>query len=341
MRRGGPLDPQRPSLPNPDFGGDHASASCYPLAMRDWLERFLGDLAGERRASPHTLSAYRRDLDEFLSHWTTLGIPLDPARLDTLVVRSYLAALSSRVGPTSLGRKLSAIRSFCRYLLRWGAIEQNPARLVSMPKRPKPLPVAPDADVVEALVEAPPEDTALGTRDRALLEVLYGAGLRRSEAVALDLADLDEEEGRMTLRIRHGKRDKERLVPLGSEGARALKTWLADRPGVLARARSEGAPEAVFLNARGGRLTGRSVARVVDRYRAAAGLPSDAGPHALRHACATHMLDSGADLRAIQEFLGHASLSTTQRYTHVGVGRLMQVYDDAHPRARRKKGTPS
>ncbi|MDY0004639.1 MAG: tyrosine-type recombinase/integrase [Polyangia bacterium] len=304
--------------------------------MREWLEKFLADLAGERRASVHTISAYRRDLEEFLRHWDSMGIPLEPARLDTLMVRSYLAALSGHVGPTTLGRKLSALRSFCRYLLRWKAVAQNAARLVSMPRRPKPLPVAPDAEVVEALVEAPPEDTTLGVRDRALLEVLYGAGLRRQEAVSLNLEDIEDEEGRMNLRIRHGKRDKERIVPLGGAAARALRAWLVERPRLLERARGEGAPHALFLNARGGRLTGRSVARVLDRYRAASGLPADAGPHALRHACATHMLDSGADLRAIQELLGHASLSTTQRYTHVGVGRLMQVYDDAHPRAKSK-----
>jgi len=305
--------------------------------MRQWVERFLEDLAGEKRSSPHTLRAYRHDIEEFLQHWEDLPkTSVAPERLDTLVIRSYLASLSGRLSPTSIGRRLSAIRSLCRYLVRWEVLDQNPARLVSMPRRPKPLPVAPEAGAMEQLVEAPRADTALGARDRALLEVLYGAGLRRSECVALDLPDVEGEEDRMTIHVRHGKRDKERLVPLGTAGARALRAYLAVRPKLLHKARGEGAPEALFLNCLGGRLSGRSVARVVARHRPAAGIGPDAGPHALRHSCATHMLDSGADLRAIQELLGHESLSTTQRYTHVSVSRLLQVYDDAHPRARKK-----
>jgi integrase/recombinase XerC len=306
--------------------------------MREWVERFLVDLAGEKRCSPHTLRAYRHDLEEFLQHWADLSThPVDPARLDTLVIRSYLASLSGRVSPSSIGRRLSAIRSLCRYLVRWEILDQNPARLVSMPRRPRPLPVAPEAGAMEQLVEAPRADTALGARDRALLEVLYGAGLRRSECVALDLEDIDSEKDRMTIHVRHGKRDKERFVPLGGAGARALQAYLARRPSLLEKAKGEGADSALFLNCRGGRLSGRSVARVVARHRPAAGIGPDAGPHALRHSCATHMLDNGADLRAIQELLGHESLSTTQRYTHVSVARLLQVYDDAHPRARNKK----
>lgn len=304
--------------------------------MRQWLERFLEDLAGEKRASPHTLRAYRHDLEEFLQHWGDLGSPpVTPQRLDTLVIRSYLASLSGKVSPSSVGRRLSALRSLCRYLVRWEVLDQNPARLVSMPRRPKPLPVAPEAGAVEQLLEAPPTDTALGARNRALLEVLYGAGLRRSECVALDLQDVDGDKDGMTIHVRHGKRDKERFVPLGGAGARAVQAYLAVRPSLLEKGRGAGSDGALFLNCRGGRLTGRSVARVMARYRPAAGIGPDAGPHALRHSCATHMLDSGADLRAIQELLGHASLSTTQRYTHVSVSRLLQVYDDAHPRARR------
>ncbi len=338
--------------------------------MRELLEAFLSDLQGEKRASPHTLRAYRRDLEGFLDYWKQMERPpVTPAHLDTLVIRAYLAHQSGSVSAATVSRRLSSIRSFCRYLVRWELLDQNPARLVSMPRRPRPLPHAPEAEILEDLVEAPNEDTPLGARDQALLEVLYGAGLRRSECVALNLADLEIDidietdietgggplaasppgptptpafveplsAGGASLRVRHGKGDKERLVPLGQAAIHALRRYLAHRPTLLARARGRGAPDAVFLNARGGRLSGRSVARVVDRYRATAGLAPEAGPHALRHGCATHMLDSGADLRAIQELLGHASLSTTQRYTHVSVGRLMQVYDDAHPRARQKR----
>jgi integrase/recombinase XerC len=309
--------------------------------MRQWVERFLEDLAGEKRCSPHTLRAYRHDIEEFLQHWADLPrSTVSPEHLDTLVIRSYLASLSGRVSPSSVGRRLSAIRSLCRYLVRWEVLEQNPARLVSMPRRPKPLPVAPEAGAMEQLVEAPRPDTALGARDRALLEVLYGAGLRRSECVALDLQDLENDKDRMTIHVRHGKRDKQRFAPLGGAGARAISAYLALRPLLLKKGAGKGqepdANQALFLNFRGGRLSGRSVARVVARHRPAAGIGPDAGPHALRHSCATHMLDSGADLRAIQELLGHASLSSTQRYTHVSVSRLLQVYDDAHPRAKKK-----
>ncbi len=323
--------------------------------MREWLERFLEDLAGEKRCSPHTIRAYRHDLEEFLQHWADLTTPtVAPEHLDTLVIRSYLASLSGRVSPSSVGRRLSAIRSLCRYLVRWEVLDQNPARLVSMPRRPKPLPVAPEAGAMEQLLEAPRPDTALGARDRALLEVLYGAGLRRSECVALDLCDINDEKNRMTIHVRHAKRGKQRFAPLGAAGAHALQAYLALRPSLLKKRRGpeqeqeqelepkpkqeqpQDATQALFLNCRGGRLSGRSVARVVARYRPAAGIGPKAGPHALRHSCATHMLDNGADLRAIQELLGHASLSTTQRYTHVSVSRLLQVYDDAHPRAHKK-----
>jgi len=310
--------------------------------MREWVERFLEDQAGEKRCSPHTLRAYRHDLEEFLQHWRCLPThPVTPEHLDTLVIRSYLASLSGRVSFSSVGRRLSAIRSLCRYLVRWEALDQNPARLVSMPRRPKPLPVAPEAGAMEQLVEAPRSDTPLGARDRALLEMLYGAGLRRSECVALNLVDIEGEKDRMMIHVLHGKRDKERLVPLGGAGARALHAYLPFRASLLEKGRGEGAAQALFLNCRGGRLSGRSVARVVARHRPAAGIGPDAGPHALRHSYATHMLDSGADLRAIQELLGHESLSTTQRYTHVSVARLLQVYDDAHPRARKKNRSES
>lgn len=304
--------------------------------MRTWLDKYLADLAGERRGAARTVLAYRADLEHFLAHWETLGIPVEPANLDTLVIRSYLAALSGTVSPTTVARRLSALRGLCKYLLRWSVITHDPARLISMPRRPRPLPLAPEAETVVALLEAPDEDRLLGLRDRALLEVLYGSGLRRSECVALNLVDIERSEGQTTVHVRHGKRGKERLAPLGGKGTEAVDAWLAVRPQVLARAKLRGDPDALFLNAKGTRLTDRSVARVVDHYRAAAGLPVEAGPHSLRHAFATHMLDEGADLRSIQELLGHSSLSTTQRYTHVSMARLLDVYDKAHPRARRK-----
>lgn len=302
--------------------------------MHERVERFLADFAAERRPSPETIRAYRRDLMEFVAFWQEWGRrPVALDHLDTQVVRAYLAHLADRVRPQTQARRLSALRTFCRYLVRWGELEQNPAVIVQMPRRARPLPDAPEAEAVVALIEAPDPTSPLGARDRALLEMLYGAGLRRSECVGLDLVDLLEAEDRLTIRVRHAKRNKERLVPVGRGVVSALATYLPHREILLAKARGGGAPEALFLNHRGGRLSARSVARIVDRHRAAAGFPLDAGPHTLRHAYATHMLDSGADLRSIQELLGHASLSTTQRYTHVSMTRLMGVYDDAHPRA--------
>jgi integrase/recombinase XerC len=193
-----------------------------------------------------------------------------------------------------------------------------------------------NVDKTVALMEAPESETPLGLRDRALLETIYGAGLRRSEAVGLDLADIESGY----VRVKKAKGGKERQVPLGTKATEALKEYLErGRPKLHPKKNAWQDPEACFLNARGGRLSGRSVARIIDKYRAEVGMDASAGPHSLRHSFATHMLDSGADLRSIQELLGHASLSTTQRYAHVSIGHLMEAYDRAHPRARSTEAT--
>ncbi|MGC3996154.1 MAG: tyrosine recombinase XerC [Anaeromyxobacter sp.] len=301
-------------------------------ALPPEIQRFDRYLATERRASPHTLKAYRIDLAQYAGYLASVGQGVIPS--STALIRAYLARAAGEAGAVSLGRKLSAIRSLYSFLVREGLAAGNPARGVASPRRPKRLPeVLPEAEVA-ALVEAPgPLSQPLRLRDRAFLELLYGSGLRVSELTGLDREDLDLSGGLVRVL---GKRRKERIVPFGRPAAEALRRYLDEGRVVLAagpeRAR---AGAALFLNHRGGRLTSRSVARLLDRWVLEAGLPRHVHPHVLRHCFATHLLGNGADLRGIQELLGHASLSTTQRYTHLDWKRLATVYDQAHPRARK------
>jgi len=300
--------------------------------MRSWVDEFLVSLTHERRASEHTLRAYRHDLDEFLSFVEErAGRPAEPSDLDILFVRGYLASLFGRNQASSISRKLSCLRSFGAFLVRRGVRADNPATLVGMPKRPKVLPRFLSADDAQRLVEVPDERSCAGARDRAMLELLYGAGLRVSELCSLDLSDLTLSES--TVRVRAGKGRKDRIVPVGSYASRALERYLEVRPELRHPRTGLQDPSALFLNQRGGRIGTRSVARMVDRGCLEAGTRARVSPHALRHSCATHMLDGGADLRTIQEILGHASLQTTQRYTHVSIDHLLRVYDASHPHA--------
>jgi integrase/recombinase XerC len=295
--------------------------------------RFLDYLRTERRASPHTLKAYRVDLGQYAAALAAQGqgiVPSSPG-----LVRAWLSRTAGDAGAVSLARKLSAVRSMYRFLVREGLAEANPARTVASPRRPKRLPeVLPEAEVA-ALVEAPHLATPLERRDRAFLELLYGSGLRVSELTGLDLGDVDLPGGLVRVL---GKRRKERVVPFGKAAREALRRYLDEGRPVLAGGPDHAAARAgaaLFLNYRGGRLTSRSVARRLDRATLQAGLPRHVHPHVLRHCFATHLLGNGADLRGIQELLGHASLSTTQRYTHLDWKRLAEVYDQAHPRARK------
>ncbi len=303
--------------------------------MRALIDGYLAYLEGERALSAHTLRAYRGDLERFLAFLAEdfLARPageIRPEAVDALAVRSFLAALARRgVGRRSQGRALAALRSCFRWGCRVGALASNPAARVRTPKAPRTLPDHLRPGEVESLIEAPAGDGALERRDRALLELLYATGLRISEAVSLDWRDLDL-AGR-TLRVL-GKGGKERLVPFGRPALAALRAW-RDRWESVRRAGSDGG-EPVFLNRRGGRLTDRSARRTVDRWVEAAALRRGIHPHTLRHTFATHLLERGADLRAIQELLGHASLATTQRYTHVDLEHLLAVHRAAHPRAR-------
>jgi integrase/recombinase XerC len=307
--------------------------------MRRLIHQYLEHIQGERQLSPETLRAYEHDLTmfhEFLSR-DFLGKEPDqirPGDVDPLAVRSFLAAMTRRgLAKRSQGRTLSAVRSLFRFACREGILEANPAQGVKTPKAPKTLPRHLRPGEVESLIEAPSGDAPLERRDRALLEVLYAAGLRVSELVGLDWKDIDLSA--RVLRVM-GKGSKERMVPFGRPAAEALRAWL--ELWETARGATDGDGEPVFLNRFGGRLTDRSVRRVIDRWVDAASVARGVHPHTLRHTFATHLLENGADLRAIQELLGHSSLSTTQKYTHLEVERLLSVYRDAHPRARRDRG---
>jgi integrase/recombinase XerC len=294
--------------------------------MNDDIAHFIGYLGTERNVSPHTLSAYRGDLEQFHAFVRSeRGEAATSGEVDHLLIRRYLALLHKDCHRSSIGRKLAALRAFYKYLLREGRVRKNPAELVATPKREKKVPYHLTIDEVTALVEAPREGEFLPLRDRAILETLYSCGIRVSELTGLDVGGADLEGGLVKVL---GKGGKERIVPLGSKARSALTEYLA--------ARSNPATSApLFINSRGGRLTRRSVARIVDKYILRLATMKKVSPHTLRHTFATHMLEGGADLRAIQELLGHSSLSTTQKYTHVSIDRLMEVYDKAHPKARK------
>ncbi len=253
-------------------------------------------------------------------------------KIDHVMVRSYLGSLYKKNRKSSIARKLASIRSFLKFLVRERVISANPAQLVSTPRQGKSIPVALSVDDAFRLVESAGRGSIRDRRDRAILETLYSSGLRVGELVGLNVDTVDLDLG--VVRVM-GKGRKERIVPLGSKAVTALTSYL-ERRGEFVRV--TGKEEALFLNARGRRLTARSVARIVGKYARQCGLPKLVSPHSLRHTFATHLLDGGADLRGIQELLGHASLSTTQKYTHVGIDRLIDVYDRAHPRSWRNRG---
>jgi integrase/recombinase XerC len=291
--------------------------------MKAAIEQFCSYLETERNVSAHTLAAYRSDLTQFAAFLEGRKVS-GPERVDHLTIRHYLAQLHKGHTKSSVGRKLSAIRALFRYLLREGRLARNPAELVATPKKEKRLPFHLNIDQVTALMGAPPVSGALALRDRAALEILYSCGIRVSELTGMNVADLDLEGGLARVL---GKGGKERIVPVGSCAREAAAAYLAER--------GHPAPDApLLLNARGGRLTRRSIGRMVDAHMLLIATMRKVSPHTLRHTFATHLLEGGADLRAIQELLGHASLSTTQKYTHVSLDRLMEVYDKAHPKAR-------
>jgi integrase/recombinase XerC len=295
--------------------------------MRKHIFDFLNYLRNERNVSPHTLRGYLSDLEQLS---TFLG-DKELSAVDHQTLRRFIAHLmQGEVKKSSIARKLSAIRSFFRYLNRDGTLTSNPARLVATPRREKRLPAVLTADDALRLMESPnakkPEDHAMMLRDRAVLETLYSTGIRASELIGMNREDIDHHGS--LIRIR-GKGRKERIVPIGTKARGAIDAYLTSPSRIAETA-------AIFIGPSGKRLTARTVQRILENHRKQLGMQQKASPHTLRHSYATHMLESGADLRAIQELLGHASLSTTQRYTHVNLDSLMEVYDKAHPKARKK-----
>jgi integrase/recombinase XerC len=299
------------------------------------VQQFLLYLSVERNASPHTCRNYAKDLEQFERflkesklHLSSSG-EIEMDKVDRWTIRKYLSFLHGKNKKSSIARKVSTLRSFFKYLVREEQGRLNPAKQVSTPKREKVLPSTLSVDEAFRLVESPPEDSKEPSlRDRAILELLYSSGVRVSELVGLNVGELDLGLG--IARVM-GKRRKERIVPVGSKAIAALEEYLQSRIGA-------GREDALFTNQKGGRLTARSVGRLVKKYTAVSGIFRKISPHSLRHTFATHLLDAGADIREIQEMLGHASLSTTQRYTHLTVGKLMDVYDRAHPRSFKNKG---
>ena len=299
------------------------------------IDGFEAYLSGERRFSPATIRAYRADLERFADFWEKefaheKADTTPITRVDTLAVRSHLAFLHrAKLSNRSLSRHLSTLRAFFRWICREGQLARNPAKGLPAPRVGRSLPRAMSLADTDSLLEAP-EEGAFPERDRALFELLYAAGLRVSEAAGLDLEDVDFSS--RLVRVT-GKGSKERIVPFGEGAEEALRAYLPARSARRRRQGSPGEGEPLFINARAGRLTTRSMARLLKTRLRAAGLPTAISPHALRHTFATHLLSAGADLRAIQELLGHASLSTTQKYTHLDAARLRDVYRRAHPKA--------
>jgi integrase/recombinase XerC len=300
--------------------------------MRSALDSFMVYLETERRLALNTQIAYGRDIEAFIaSVEARRGRLAAVPDLGVREVRAHLAELHGQLAASSIGRKLSALRSFGEFCRREGLLEENGVALIRRPKLGHKLPVALPVEDIGQMIDAPQRPGPAGLRDRALLEVLYGAGLRVSEAVALDLDDLRREGPQLTVRVRSGKGGKQRVVPLGRKAAESLGAWLDARDELMT---PRSPAQAVFLGTRGDRLAPRVARKLVYQRCEATGARAVVGPHGLRHSFASHLLQSGCDLRTIQSMLGHASLSTTQRYTHLDMGRLFELYEQAHPRAR-------
>jgi integrase/recombinase XerC len=313
-----------------------APTKQQPDALRPAIARFVTHLAHERRSSPHTTSAYASDLEQLAVFVDGRRPGAGPGDLDVLVLRGFLGQLARTHSPASVARKIASVRSFLRYLLRRGEVAKNAAMELSLPKVRRPMPTFLNVDAAAEVMVTPEDTTPEGLRDRAVMETLYGAGLRVSELCGLDIGDADVSSADLgSVRVL-GKGSKERVVPLGSVAVAAVKAYLERRDELKNPKTGACDPRALFLSRRGVRLGVRRVQDLVHRYGALGAGRADLHPHALRHTCATHLLDGGADLRSIQKMLGHASLSTTQRYTHVSIDHLMKVYDAAHPLARRR-----
>ncbi|MBU4310541.1 tyrosine recombinase XerC [bacterium] len=295
--------------------------------MEEYITKFSNYLKGEKNVSPHTLKSYSSDLNDFLNFLKKEKIPLRIRYIDHLIIRRFLASLQKRgLSHTTMARKLATLRSFFRFLCREEDLEINPALGTRTPKIAKRLPKFLALSEIFTLLESPDEKSILGLRDRAVLELLYATGMRVSELVGLNVNNVDLLGGVAKV---WGKGRKERLVPFGREATQALYKYLKRRETLHPGEGEKG----LFLNKLGARISARSIGRLLDKYIKKASLSQKISPHTLRHSFATHLLDAGADLRSVQELLGHTSLSTTQVYTHLTTERLKRIYDKAHPRA--------
>jgi len=302
------------------------------MSIEEHIKEFERYLKFEKNSSLHTIRNYISDIkqfDAFLQDSSEGNKKRDILHIDHLVVRRYLAHLHKEISKNSIGRKLASLKSFYRFLLREGNISSNPLEGVATPKAEKRLPKFFSVDDIFRLMEAPKGEKSAIARDRAIMELLYSSGLRVSELAGLDMEDINVRQEMVKVL---GKGRKERLIPVGGKALDAICRYL-DLRSDFGKQRDD---KAVFLNLRGGRLTARSVARILEKYLRRGGIPGKGSPHTLRHSFATHLLGAGADLRGIQELLGHASLSTTQKYTHITTDKLMEVYDKAHPRAKKQ-----
>jgi len=308
------------------------------LFISDHIGDFISYLKDQKGYSKHTIRNYLIDLEQFSEFLVKRKTPArdngkyDPNMegIDALTIREYLGSLFGRFERSTIARKLSALRSFFIFLEKKGIVKENPAGDVATPKLEKYIPVYLPVDEVFRLLERPDRKKPLGLRDLAILEVLYSCGIRVSELESLDISGIDFEQ--RLVRVT-GKGNRERIVPIGRIALNAVKEYLEATRELRKGDTLESRDAPLFINFRGGRLSGRSIARIIKRYAAESGLNPEISPHSMRHTFATHLLDGGADLRSVQELLGHASLSTTQRYTHVSLDRLMEVYDKAHPRS--------
>lgn len=301
--------------------------------MNELIREYGDYLTNEKDASVHTHKNYLADLRQFSDYINSKHPKFDMARpeglkeVDNIIIRGFLAELFKKNSAASVARKLASLRSFFQYWVKKGILTNNPGKDVSSPKVPRRLPNFLSIDEVFRLLEGPKGTGALVNRDRAILELLYASGLRVSELVGLNLDQIDFSENAVRV---IGKGSKERVVPIGSKAKEAMQKYIDIRGTLIDE---DSATEAVFVNRRGGRLTPRSVERLIQKYIKVCGINKRVTPHVIRHTFATHLLNAGADLRGIQELLGHASLSTTQKYTHVSIDKLMEVYDKSHPKA--------
>jgi integrase/recombinase XerC len=310
------------------------------MTIGELIEKYTAFLKTQKGYSRHTIRNYRIDLNQFAKFIHEKGgdeegenTPLEVENIRFVMIRDYLGHLFAKYRRTTIARKVSALRSFFYYVEKMGFMAENPATHVSAPKKEKYIPAHLPVDEVFRLLEGPDRETPLGLRDLAVLEVLYSCGVRVSELAGMDIQSIDF--GQRLVRV-IGKGDKERIIPIGKSALEVVENYL-DAVGPLRKRRGNpGQSEPLFINARGGRLSTRSMGNIVRKYGRKSRLMTDISPHALRHTYATHLLDGGADLRAVQELLGHVSLASTQKYTHVSLDRLMEVYDRSHPRGKEK-----